>query len=74
MNLNIKEIRSYGLSSVFKLVNHFQIHLILAVLAVLLCGHIKNGFHIFVAQIFLNKERKQTRREEMLAFHFLRTC
>ena len=42
MNLNIEEIRSYGLLAVFKLVNPAQIHQILAVLAVLLSGHIKN--------------------------------
>ena len=70
MNLNIKEMhRLLGCVQV----NPAQILQILAVLAVLLSGHIKNGSNIFVAQIFLNKERKQMGREEMLFLHFLTT-
>ena len=49
----------------FNLVNPAQIHKILAVLSALLSGHISIGF--------LNKERKQTGREEMLFLHFLTT-
>ena len=71
MNLSIKDIRSYILSAMYSSWSTQPKFTKSAVLAVLLSGHTKNGSQIFVARIFLNKERKQMGREEMLFLHFL---